>query len=59
MRGDACGRHSFTQLTKESAEKTYGLDAKIQTEIAENEEGAVWSDRKARLLDCIAQKKGR
>ena len=33
-----------------------GLDDKIQKEIAENEEGTVWSDRKARLLDCIEQK---
>ena len=34
-----------------------GLDKKIQKVIAENEEGTVWSDWKARLIDCIAQKK--
>jgi hypothetical protein len=33
------------------------LDAKIKKEIKANEGGTVWRDRKARLLDCVAQKK--
>ena len=36
-----------------------GLDAMIQKEIAENKGSTVWRDGKARLLRCIAQKKGR
>jgi hypothetical protein len=34
-----------------------GLDAVIQKEITDNEGSTVWTDRKARLLRCIAQKK--
>ncbi len=33
-----------------------GLDARIEKEIAANEGGTVWSDRKAMLERCIAQK---
>jgi hypothetical protein len=34
-----------------------GLDAKIKTEIEANEGGTLWSDRKGRQLNCIAEKK--
>ncbi len=34
-----------------------GLDAKIKKEIEANEGDIVWKDTKARLLDCIEQKK--
>ena len=34
-----------------------GLDAKIQNEIAENEEGTVWSEPRARLFYCVVQKR--
>jgi hypothetical protein len=42
-----------TQLSSGSA----GLDAKIKKEIEASEGGTMWRDRKARLLDCIVQKK--
>ncbi len=34
-----------------------GLDAKIWNEIAENEEGTVWSEQRARLFYCVVQKR--
>jgi hypothetical protein len=34
-----------------------GLDAKTRKQIAENREGMVWSERRARLLDCVVQTK--
>ena len=34
------------------------LDAMIEKEIAENEGSTLWMDRKARLVDCVAQLKG-
>ena len=33
------------------------VDAMIEKEIAENEASTVWTDRKARLVDCVAQLK--
>ena len=33
-----------------------GLDAEIRKEIEADEGSTLWSDRKARFLDCIAQK---
>jgi hypothetical protein len=33
-----------------------GLGANIKKEIEANEGGTVWRDRKARLLNCVAQK---
>ena len=36
---------------------TFGLITIIQKEITMNEGSIVWTDRKARLLRCIAQKK--
>jgi hypothetical protein len=41
-----------TQLSKGRA----GLNARIEKETAVNEGGAVWSNRKARLIDCITSK---
>ena len=35
----------------------YGLDARIKNEIAENKGSTMWTDRKAWLLRCIAQKR--
>ena len=32
------------------------LNTKILKELAENEEGTVWSDRRTRLINCVAQK---
>jgi hypothetical protein len=34
-----------------------GLNAKILKELAENEEGTVWSERRARLDNCVTQKR--
>lgn len=34
-----------------------GLNVKIRKEIAENEEGTVWSERRVRLVDCVVQKR--
>ena len=33
------------------------LNAKIQKELAENEEGAVWSERRVKLANCMEQKR--
>jgi hypothetical protein len=43
----------MTQLSNGRA----GLDSRIEKEIAANSEGGtVWSDKKARLIDCIHNK---
>jgi hypothetical protein len=34
-----------------------GLNAKIRKELAENEDGTVWSERKVKLANCVAQKR--
>ena len=33
------------------------MNVKIRKEIAENEEGTVWSERRVRLVDCVAQER--
>jgi hypothetical protein len=52
----AVGIKLFSWQKNQLRKGSQGLDAKIQKEIAENEEGTVWSERRARLVDCIAQK---
>ena len=33
------------------------MNVEIRKEIAENEEGTVWSERRVRLVDCVVQKR--
>ena len=47
---------STSMLYKWQQNQLSRFDAKIKKEIAENKEGTTWSDRRTRLLACIAKK---
>ena len=51
---------SYKLYSCQAAQLSYGsngLNAKILKELAENEEGTVWSERRARLDNCVTQKR--
>jgi hypothetical protein len=52
----AKGTKEYNLMKHQLSSGPAGLDAKIKEEIEANEGRTVWSDRKARFLDCIAQK---
>jgi hypothetical protein len=50
------GMKEYTWKQTQLSSGPAGLDARIKKEIEVNEGGPMWKDRKARLLNCFAQK---
>jgi hypothetical protein len=58
MRGNARERiplHTWQQ--NQLSNTRFSLNAKIWKEIEENEGSSVWSERRVKLANCIAQKR--
>ena len=52
----AVGTKLYTWQLYQLGNGDASLNTKILKELAENEEGTVWSDRRTRLVNCVAQK---
>jgi hypothetical protein len=53
----AVGIKLYTWQSNQMSTGAGSLNAKIQKELEENEGSTMWSDRRARLDNCVAQKR--